>query len=92
MQNIEPSWLPPQPHLHYQSLYRGIYEWLRAPPSYVYHERAAEYLSALLTCYYPANVLQYHRIQWTTAWLNALVQDGYGSDADTVVGASDNEI
>ena len=83
---LEPTWLPPHIHLHYQALYHGIYEWLRAPPSYIYHDRATEYLADLVACYDPINVLQYHRIQWTSAWLRVLLlQDGHDSDADTVV-------
>ncbi len=88
---LSPTWLPPQTHLHYQGLYRGIYEYLRAPPSFVYQGRAAEYLVSLLTCYHPHDTLQQHRIVWTTAWHNALHEDqdlllvDYQSEADTVV-------
>ena len=89
-----PTWLPPQTHLHYQALYRGIYEYLRAPPSPVYHERANAYLVDLIANYHrpsisQAHPLQYHRILWTRAWLHALQQDllvDYQSDAETVVG------
>lgn len=86
MSTLTPTWLPPQRHLHYQELYHGIYEWLRAPPCDFYQEQANEYVQQLILCYHPSNVLQHHRIQWANAWLGALRQEGYESDADTVVG------
>ena len=96
MNMLSPTWLPPQTHLHYQALYRGIYEYLRAPPSPVYHERANAYLVDLIANYHrpsisQAHPLQYHRILWTRAWLHALHQDllvDYQSDAETVVNDS----
>ncbi len=80
------TWQPPQPYLHYQELYRGIYEYLRAPPDNLYHSRALVYLQDLRRNYFPENgmVLQLHRIRWTEAWLEAL--DEPDSDTDTVVG------
>lgn len=86
--DLHPTWLPPQPHLHYQALYYGIYEFLRAPPSHVYHDRAVDYLLSLLANYQTSrNVMQSHRILWTREWLDALqYQDELDSDADTVNG------
>jgi hypothetical protein len=81
---------------HYPELYRRIYEWLRAPPCLEYRAQAQEYLRDLLRCDHPLYMVQWHRIQWTVEWLQALARDGGGgdggeddehdSDADTVVG------
>ncbi len=76
---------------HYQELYRGVYEWLRAPPSLAYRARARAFLVELMACYHPFNMVQGHRIQWTREWLEALARDSAGddehdSDADIVVG------
>jgi hypothetical protein len=91
---LTPTWLPPSRHLHYPELYRRIYEWLRAPPCLEYKAQAQEYLSDLMRCYHPLNMVQWHRIQWTVEWLRALAlesggggeDDEHDSDADTVVG------
>ena len=68
-----------QRYLHYQELYCGICEYLRAPPANLY-------LQDLRRNYNPgqAMVLQLHRIRWTADWLEAL--DEPDSDTDTVVG------
>ena len=85
--DLNPTWRPPQQYLHYQELYHGIYEFLRATPSHIYHDRAVDYLMNLLACYHTTNVMQGHRILWTREWLDALqTQDEQDSDADTVTG------
>jgi hypothetical protein len=68
-----------QRYLHYQELYCGICEYLRALPDNLY-------LQDLRRNYNPgqAMVLQLHRIRWTD-WLEAL--DDPDSDTDTVVGS-----
>ncbi len=47
--------------------------------------RVVRYLRALKACYHSCNTLQWHRILWTQAWLDAL-EDPENSDAETVVG------
>jgi hypothetical protein len=76
-----------QRYLHYQELYCGICEYLRAPPDNLYHSRALLYLQDLRRNYNPGQtmVLQLHRIRWTEDWLEAL--DEPDSDTDTVVGS-----
>lgn len=82
------SWKPPQRFLHYEALYRGLYEFLREPPDYSQLSRAVRYLHRLKACYHPSNVLQFHRILWVQAWLDAIPDplDSDLSDAETVVG------
>jgi hypothetical protein len=79
------NWRPPQRFLHYAELYRGIYEFLREPPDQRHVSRVVRYLRALKACYHSSNTLQWHRILWTQAWLDAL-EDPENSDAETVVG------
>lgn len=80
------TWRPAETYLHYQELYRGIYEYLRAPPDNAYHSSALLYLQYLRQSYHPGNgmCLQLHRIRWVEAWLMDL--DEPDSDTDTVVG------
>ncbi len=84
--DIQVTWRPPHHlrFLHYQDLYRGIYEYLRAQPSRTYQSRAIKYLHDLQACFHSGNVLQGHRILWVQAWLDALGEPD--SDEDTVVG------
>lgn len=88
---VEVTWRPPQRHLHYNELYRGIYEYLRAPPHNDRREAALRYLNDIRannvfpynasTCY-----MQNDRIQWIQEWIKALPDDsGECSDADTVI-------
>lgn len=79
------AWKPPQRFLHYEALYRGVYEFLRDPPDRSQLPRAVRYLRRLRACYHPCNTMQHHRILWTQAWLDAL-DDPEDSDAETVVG------
>lgn len=80
------AWKPPtQRFLHYDALYRGVHEFLREPPDYAKFSRAVRYLRQLKACYHPSNTLQYHRILWTQAWLDAL-DDPDDSEAETVAG------
>lgn len=85
----EITWLPPQRYLHYTALYFGIYEWLRAPPSFSRRNQAQLYLTSLRQnlqqiphgC--EIREMQVHRIDWTTAWLACLLREDVMSDADT---------
>jgi hypothetical protein len=87
----EVTWRPPQIHLHYNELYIGIYEYLRAPPNRRHEAAALVYLADIQQSnHYPlsANVhyIQNHRILWIREWLKALPFDaGECSDAETVV-------
>jgi hypothetical protein len=94
---ITVNWRPPDTSLHYQALYRGIYEFLREPPHFRHVSRAVRYLRMLKSPanYHPSNTLQRHRILWTQAWLDAIISTTDGSensDAETVVvmGGDDN--
>jgi hypothetical protein len=88
-QSVEVSWRPPQTHLHYNALYCGIYEYLRAPPDPDRRAEAVAYLMDLQenSIRYPLipqmRVLQEHRILWVLEWLGAMPED-CASDADTV--------
>ena len=64
------SWRPPQTGLHYADLYRGIWEFLRRPPTRELEPRAREYLRALRE--WPYGSLQQDRILWVQMWLRAL--------------------
>ena len=80
------TWRPPQQFLHYQDLYWGIYEYLRAPPVHEKRCKAVSYLSDLNNGYRSYQLtLQYHRILWTREWLKTF--DDSDSDADTVENA-----
>jgi hypothetical protein len=87
------TWRPPQRHLHYDALYRGIFEFLRAPPNNRYREAALRYLSIIRENINPQlrpdiAKLQAHRVQWTLAWFQALPDNSDDcSDAETVVSA-----
>ena len=83
--DVPVRWRPPHMFLHYQELYRSIYDFLREPPQYRHFSRAVRYLRALKACYHPTNTLQWHRILWARAWLDAL-DDPDNSDAETVLG------
>lgn len=89
-QPIDPiTWRPQQLHLHYNELYMGIYEWLRAPPCLSRKNEALQYLASLrqslqhmqFEC--EVRTLQQHRVQWTEEWLACLQQEDSMSDADT---------
>jgi hypothetical protein len=88
--DITPNWRPAPRYMHYQALYRGIFEYLREPPSHAHHSDALLYLQRLQACHHPSNVLQTHRIRWVMAWLDALGEPD--SDADTVVGEQEEEV
>lgn len=77
------SWRPQAAGLHYQALYRGVYEWLRAPPRAELRGRAEEYLVALGDGTYGGQ-LQRDRIRWTQEWLRELEDEQYWSDSETV--------
>jgi hypothetical protein len=91
------TWRPPQPYLHYNELYRGIYEYLRSPPSNRYKTAALRYLDDIIrnnTLPFSANrhYIQNHRILWIREWLRMLPDDeGECSDAGTVAHDSDLE-
>ena len=61
---------------------RGVLEILREPPTRRHISRAVRCMRSLKACYHPSNTLQYHRILWTKAWLDALDDQDY-SEADT---------
>ena len=83
------TWRPPPRYLHYDKLYMGIYEWLRAPPTLSRKNAALEYLTSLrrniLLITTPSEIrdLQRHRIEWTEAWLTCLQSGDDMSEADT---------
>jgi hypothetical protein len=88
---VDVTWRPPQIFLHYDGLYRGIYEYLRAPPSNEKREAALQYLSDIRENnpphpLNPYNFIQHHRILWIVEWIKALPDDsGECSDAETVI-------
>jgi hypothetical protein len=87
---VEVTWRPPQTFLHYNELYRGIYEYLRAPPSNDKRGVAIQYLNDIRANNTfpsnPWNFIQHHRIIWIEEWLNALPDDSDEcSDAETVI-------
>jgi hypothetical protein len=89
--DIQVTWRPAQRFLHYQALYRGVYEYLRSPPDIIHFSRAVRYLRVLQACYHPSNTLQQHRILWTQSWLDELDYPE-NSDAETVVSPEDSVI
>ena len=64
------TWRPPHAYLHRAELYRGLWEYLRMPPSRADEAEARDYLRQLLE--YPYAPLQQDRIQWVRAWLGEL--------------------
>ena len=82
---VEVTWLPPHEDLHYQALYRGLWDYMRAPPSEANKGRALQYLGDLLSGYSPHNWLQRDRIRWTRAWLRELDGEDECSDCETEV-------
>ena len=89
--NIDISWRPPLTYLHYNELYCGIYEYLRAPPDPQFRESAVEYLMDLQQNSVMYNLipkirrLQTDRIMWVLEWLKAMPEcPEVSSDADTV--------
>ncbi len=64
------TWRPPNQSLHYNELYRGLWEFLRMPPKRDLEPRAREYLEMLRM--YPNSHLQRDRIRWVSAWLEGL--------------------
>lgn len=93
----EITWRPPQVYLHYNELYVGIFEYLRAPPNKQYEADALTYLSDIRrNNIYPfsanAHYIQNHRILWIQEWLKALPYDsGECSDAETVTHSAEYE-
>jgi hypothetical protein len=89
---VQVTWRPPQTFLHYEELYRGIPEYLRAPPVGTYATAAVNYLGAIYRNIFPdmpshLHCLQNHRVLWIREWLYALPDDASEcSDTDTVVG------
>jgi hypothetical protein len=79
---VRVTWRPPQQYLHYQDLYRGIWDYLRDAPTYENRNHAVLYLHELVDGFTSNNILQHHRILWTKEWLKAL--DDLDSDCDTV--------
>jgi hypothetical protein len=88
--DITPNWKPQARYMHYQELYRGVYEYLREPPSHAHHSDALLYLQRLQACHHHSNALHTHRIRWAQAWLDALGEPD--SDADTVVGEQEPDL
>jgi hypothetical protein len=86
--DISVNWSPPVPHLRYQRLYQGVFEYLREPPVRTHVPSAVRYLRRLEACFHPSNTLQRDRILWTRAWLDA-VEDPLDSDDETVAGEDD---
>ena len=83
---VQVTWRPPQTYLHYDQLYRGIYEYLRAPPDHQHRAVALHYLHELRASRSNDNYLQDHRIRWVEEWLKALPDDrAECSGADTDV-------
>ncbi len=88
---VQVTWRPPQTYLHYNELYRGIYEYLRSPPSNRYKAAALRYLDDITrNNAYPLSAnrhyIQNHRILWIREWLSMLPDDEEEcSDAETVV-------
>lgn len=89
---VQVTWRPPQQYLQYNELYRGIPEYLRAPPTGNYREAAMIYLGDIhrnnhLPMKANPHYIQNHRILWIREWLQALPDDASEcSDTDTVVG------
>ena len=89
--SIEVTWRPPLTFLHYNELYHGVYEYLRAPPVPELRSVAVEYLADLQYNYNAFDLipnvrrLQGDRITWVREWLKAMPElSGDYSDADTV--------
>jgi hypothetical protein len=87
----EVTWRPPQTRLHYNALYYGIYEYLRAPPDAAFLANAQAYLASLIRSrgmllrIDGEYVLQCDRILWVQEWIKAVPFDTDAcSDADTV--------
>jgi hypothetical protein len=95
---VECTWRPPQTFLHYNALYAGIYEYLRAPPDHNYKGRALRYLEGIRESNmhpYSTNphYIQNHRILWIQEWLKALPNDqDECSDAETVTHSEYEEV
>ena len=88
---LEVTWRPPQTCLHYDTLYYGIYEYLRAPPDAAFLANAQAYLASLIRSrgmllrIDGEYVLQCDRILWVQEWIKAVPFDTDAcSDADTV--------
>ena len=62
------SWRPPQTHLHYNELYRGVWEYLREPPRRDFEAKARKYLLQLRR----TTSLERDRIEWVNEWINQL--------------------
>ncbi len=89
-----PAWKPPRhPHLHYTTLYYGVYEYLLSPPCAARQQDAQKYLHNILytlelwpTMREDVRRLQEHRVQWVREWIRAIPEEDYDTDSDTVVG------
>jgi hypothetical protein len=62
------SWRPSQIHLHYNELYRGVWEFLREPPRRDFEARAREYLLKLKR----NTALDRDRVEWVKEWIAQL--------------------
>ena len=88
---IEVTWRPPYDFLHYNDLYYGLYEYLRAPPAPEFKDEATNYLadlrrnSLMFDLIPEIRRLQNDRIIWVVEWLKAVPNNTEDcSDADTV--------
>jgi hypothetical protein len=93
--SVAVSWRPPQTYLHYNELYCGIYEYLRAPPANQYRAQALEYMvniqqNSIIRLPEEVSRMQRHRIAWIREWLKALpCNEQECSDAETDVGVEE---
>ena len=91
---VEVTWRPPQTLLHYNELYLGIFEYLRAPPNDDFREDALDYLGSIIenngVSYHPSvRRMQFHRIMWIHEWLKVLHERDELSESDTVLDLPD---
>ena len=84
------EWRPPSlPRLHYEALYRGLPEYMRAPPTVAARDEAVKYLRALRPgADWRHNPLQRDRVAWSRLWIAACPPCDDDSDADTVDASS----
>lgn len=86
---LYPTWKPPaMPWLYYQTLYRGLPEYVRMKPTEMHRVAAIEYLDDLKPGRnWDFNPLQKDRITWTRVWIANLphrYDEAEDSEADTV--------
>jgi hypothetical protein len=95
--NVQVTWRPNLHRLHYEELYRGLPEYVRAAPVLAMRADAVNYLRALRPGkLWVHNPLQMDRIAWVRRWIAALplyyyyddVDDDDISDAETVDASS----